>query len=204
MPGRLGGGFVDVKILRMIDVVSFVMHAHYKGFVVFPVRKSGQTKEPGDIRGCRIAAVLRGQSTQERFRLARIEAVDAPDDLMFSGGCIENEIRRRNVAGGTDRLKRSAGFLVEVEISVPYLANLFFGPVSRPFSYWIHSDENVGSRLVLLVKPGLKRRTCDCLGWKNSLDRLVLSAIPDQHRDLIAWLVKSEHVFRRRQEAWRE
>src|SRR5580704_7510055 len=123
---------------------------------------------------------------------------------MFSGRSVEDEIWRRYVAGSTDGLKRSAGFLVEVEISVAYLADLFFRPASRSLPDWIHTNEDVGARLILLVKPRLKRRIRDCFGRKDSLGRLVPREIPDQHRDLVAWLVKGEHVFRRRQESWRE
>jgi hypothetical protein len=179
----------------MVNGVGFVMDPHNKGLVVLPVREARKTEEPGNVGGRRIAAILRGQGTQQRFRMSCVEAFDAPDHLMFSGRGVENEVRWRHVAGSADGLKRSAGFLVEVEISVAYLADLFFGPASRPFSYWIHSDEYVGTGLVLLVKPRLKVRACDCFGRKNSLGYLVPSSIPDKHRNLITWVVKSKHVF---------
>src|SRR5579859_207978 len=180
------------------------MDPHNKGLVVLPIREPRKAQKPGNVSGCRVPAILGGQGTQQRFRMSGVEACGAPDHLMFSGRSVENEVRWRHVAGSTDGLKRSACFLVEVEIHMADFADLFFGPVSRPFSYGIHSDEDVGSRLVLLVKPGLKRRTRDCFGRKNSLGRLAPSAIPDKHRNLIVWLVKSEHVFRRRQESWGE
>src|SRR5579871_1704939 len=188
----------------MVNGVGFVMDAHNKGLVVLPVRETRKTEKPGNISGCRVAAILRGQGTQQRFRLSGVEAFDAPDHLMFSWRSVENEARWWHVPGSTDGLKRGTCFLVEIEIRMAYFANLFLGAVSRAFSYRIHSDENVSSRLVLLVKPRLKVRACDCFGGKNSLHRLVLSPIPDQHRDLITWLVKSKHVFRRRQESWGE
>ena len=62
-----------------------------------------------------------------------------------------------------------------------YFADLFFGPPSRSFSNWIHANENVGTRLVLLVKPGLKGSARDCLDRKNALRRLLPNAIPDKH-----------------------
>jgi hypothetical protein len=196
--------FVEVKVLLMVNGIGFLVRSDEECLVVFSIRESRQTKKPRNIRGCRIAAILRSQSTQERFRLTGVEAFDSPDDLVLSGRSVENEVWCRNITGSTDRLKRSAGLLIKVQIRIANLADLFFGPVSRPCSYWIHSDENVGSRLVLVVKPGLEGRACDCFGRKNSLGRLVPSSIPDKHRDLIAWLVKSEHVFRRRQKSWRE
>jgi hypothetical protein len=109
------------------------------------------------------------------------KSFDAPHDLVFSGRSIENEIGRRHVTRGADRLKRTACLLVEVQVCVTNLADLFFGPVSRSFSYWIHANENVGSGQILLVKPGLKRRTRDGLGRKNLLHGLLLSSIPDEH-----------------------
>ena len=201
---RLRRIFLHVEILSVIEGVGLVVDAHDEGFIVFSVRESGQTEEPGNIRGCRIAAILRGEGTQQRFRLSCVEAFDAPDHLMFSGRSVENEVRWWHVAGSTDCLKRSAGFLVEVEIRVANFADLFFGAVSRPFSYRIHSDENVASRLVLLMQLGLKGDTRDCFSRKNSLSRLVPSAIPDQHRDLVPRLVEGIHVFRRGQESRRE
>ena len=61
--------------------------------------------------------------------------IDAPDHLMFSGRSIENEIWRRHVARGADRLKRSTSLLVEIQIGVTYLPNVFFCPVSRPYCF---------------------------------------------------------------------
>jgi hypothetical protein len=106
--------FVDVKVLLMVDGVGFVVRSDEECFVVFLVLESGQAKKPGYVGRCRIATILRGKSTQKRFRLIRVQVFDAPYDLMFSGRSVEDEIWRRYVAGSTDCLKRSAGFLVEV------------------------------------------------------------------------------------------
>src|SRR5580704_12654037 len=115
MPRRFGRIFLHLESLSVIEGVGLVMHAHDEGFIVFSVRESGQTKKPGNIRGCRITAVLRSQRTQQRFRLVPVQAFDAPYDLMFSGRSVEDEIWWGHVTGSTDRLKRSAGFFVEVE-----------------------------------------------------------------------------------------
>jgi hypothetical protein len=84
------------------------------------------------------------------------------------------------------------------------LPDLFFGPVSRSFPYWIHANENVGSRQILVVKSGLKWSTRDGLGSKNPLHGLLLSSIPYEDSYKIAWFVKGEYVFGRRQESWHE
>src|SRR5437899_12947606 len=97
------------------------MDSHDEGLVVLSVRESRQTKKARDVRGCWIAAILRSQSTQQRFRLARVEALDAPHDLVFSGRSVENEIGRRHVPRRADSLDRSACFLADVPIGVQNL-----------------------------------------------------------------------------------
>jgi hypothetical protein len=124
--------FVEVKVWLMVHGVGFVARSDEECFVVFLVRESRQPKQPGNIRGGWIPAVLRSQSTQERFRLARIKALDTPDDLMFSGRSVENEVRWWHVARSADGLKRGTGFLVEVEISVAYLADCSFVRLRDP------------------------------------------------------------------------
>lgn len=103
---------------------------------------------------------------------------------MFSGRSVENEIRRRHVARGADRLKRISCLLVEVQISVVYLADLFFRAVSRSFSYWIHANENVGSREILLLKPGLEGSARNGPGRKNTLRRFAAEC--DSSRELLS------------------
>src|ERR1700722_11972559 len=105
---------------------------------------------------------------------------------MFSGRSVENEVRWWHVAGSTDGLKRGTCFLVEVEIGVAYLADLFFRPASRSFPDRIHANEDVGTRLILLVKPRLKGSTRNCLGSENPLRRLLATAIPDKNGYLVA------------------
>jgi hypothetical protein len=90
--------FLNLKILGVILRVGFVVHANDERLVVFSICKPGQTKEPGDIGGCRIATVLRSKSTQERFRAVRVESFDPPNNLMFSRRSIEDEIRWWHVA----------------------------------------------------------------------------------------------------------
>src|SRR5882724_8800248 len=113
----------------MVNDAGFLMHAYDKRLVVFSIRESRQTKKPGNVSGCQVAAVLRSQGTQERFRLTCVEPFDAPHDLMFAGRSVENEVRWRHVAGSTDGLKRGTCLLVEVEICVADFTDLFFGPV---------------------------------------------------------------------------
>src|SRR6185369_13541535 len=183
---------------------SLVVRAHDESVAILSVRESRQTQKPGDIRGCRIAAISRGQSPQKGFRLVRVEAFDAPHDLMFSGRSIENEIWRRYVARGADRLKRSTSLLVQVQIGVTYVSDMFFCPVSRPFFNGIHANEDVGSGQILHMKPGLKPSTRDCLCRKDPLQGLLSYSIPDEHCSMVARLVNGEHVFRRRQKSRRE
>src|SRR4029077_21240896 len=109
----------------------------------------------------------------------------------------ENEVWRRYISGGADRIKRSAGLLVEVQIRVAYLADLFFRRSSRSISHRIHADENVGTRLILLLKPGLKRNARNCFGGKNALCRLLPNAIPDEHCRMVTQLVQGIYIFRR-------
>ena len=106
--------FVNVKVLLMVNGVGFVVRSDEECAVVFLVLESGQAKKPGYVGRCRIATILRGKSTQERFRLTGVEAFDTPHDLMFSGRSVENEVRWWHVAGSTDGLKRGTRFLVEV------------------------------------------------------------------------------------------
>ena len=85
-----------------------------------------------------------------------------------------------------------------------YFADLFFGPVSRSFSDWIHANKDVGTRQILLVKPRLKGSARDCLGRENPLRRLLPNAIPNENCRVVARLVEGIHVFRRGQESSRE
>jgi hypothetical protein len=87
---------------------------------------------------------------------------------------------------------------------VAYLADLFFSPISRSISYRIHANEDVGTGLVLLSKPALKRLARYGLSGKNPLHGLVAIAIPDQDRRMVIRLVESEHIFRRGQESRQE
>src|ERR1041384_6522426 len=117
-----------------------------------------------------------------------VETRHSPNDLMLSRRSIENEVWRWHVAGSTDRLKRSARFLVKVEVCVTNFADLFFGPVSRSFSYRIHADENVGSRQILVVKPGLTWSTRDSLGAQKTppvLFFFCFSSSPQPHKHKI-------------------
>jgi hypothetical protein len=86
-----------------------------------------------------------------------------------------------------------------------YFADLFFGPVSRSFPDWIHANEDVSTRLILLVKPRLKGSARDCLGRENPLRRLLLpNAIPNENCCVVARLAEGIHVFKRGQESSRE
>ena len=168
---------MDGEIAKMMDGVRLLYRANDKALVVFAVRKTRQSKYARDVRRRRIAVELYGERTKKDFGLGWIEPFDTPHNLVLFRRSIENEIGNGRVAAGSNRPKRCRCILVEVEIDMANFENAGLGSGKAAGRQWIHPDENVRARPILLMKPILKRRTRDILREKNSLRRLLFAAI---------------------------
>ena len=75
---------------------------------------------------------------------------------MSAGRGVDHEIRRGNIAGSANRLERRVRVLVEIEIQMADLADVFLGTGFRTRLDWIHSDKNVASLMILCGQPLLE------------------------------------------------
>src|ERR1700739_524423 len=123
------------------------------------------------------------------------EPFHPPNHLMFAGGRVENEVWCRHVACRTNCLEGSSSILIEVEVCVADLADVFLGPAPSPSPYRIHANKDVGAGAILFLKPGLERSARDSFGCQNPLHRLLLGSIAHKDCYLVAWLMKREHIF---------
>ena len=144
-------------------------------------------------RGLSLVAIVVSGLT---FAFARLKQTSATRSMSSSTS---------NEGPAADSSPKSSKSTATTRTRMPSISALFMSLRSlHERHFFIHANENVGSRQILVVEPGLKRRTREGLGSKNPLHGLLLSSIPYEDSYKIAWFVKGEYVFGRRQESWHE
>src|SRR6266404_3556579 len=99
---RIGRVFVHREVPKLIDVIGLVNGSNKESVVVLLIYEARHAENAGYVRGRNISTKLRGERSKQRFRLVRCKAVDFPNDLVFVGRSIENNVRCWSVARGAD------------------------------------------------------------------------------------------------------
>src|SRR5260370_40639592 len=199
-PG-VGRVFPYREISKLMNAVGFVMYVNEKLRLVriFAVDESRQAKVARCVRGNGVASELVCPRMKQGLRLFDVYSLDLPDDLVFAGRSVENEIGRRCVQRVPYIRQRRFCVLIEVQVYVANFSNVLFCSAAGTAFQRIHSDENIGTGAVLLPEPALKIRIDDCFGRGDALQGLAARAVAQQNRDVIHGLVQGKNVLGRGQ-----
>jgi len=200
----LGRVFVHHEVAELVDLLRFLNRTNKKSVVIFPVSESRHAKHAGNVGCGGVSAKLFRQRAKQGFGLRPIEAVYAPDNLIFFRRGVEHEIRNGNISSRSNGVKRRRAVFVKIEIDVTNLKDAFLGPRMAVMPERIHSEKNVGTTFASLTKPILKGKAGDDFRGKNPLHGLAASVVAEEDRDSIFWRVKGEYIFRRGKKAGRE
>src|ERR1700722_16901711 len=96
MPGCFGGIFMNRELAERVDCIALLSRLDDKFLGKFAIGESWQAKHAGRVRCRQIAAELICEVVKERLRLILTESTHFPNDLMFAGRRVENEVWRRH------------------------------------------------------------------------------------------------------------
>src|ERR1700735_112020 len=85
------------EVARVVNLARLPVGFDDEFVSILSVGQTGKAQNTGGVGGCRIAAKLIGHRSQHGFSFLLAYAFDFPDDLVFAGGCVENEVRRGNL-----------------------------------------------------------------------------------------------------------
>lgn len=124
-------------------------------------------------------------AVQKSLRLFEGNTFDSPNNLVLSRRSIQNKVWSWNSRGTANDLQCSVAVTVEVQIDMANFFETLFGSAAGAIVNGIHSNKDVGARLILFEKDGLKLRGRNEFCFRDPMKGLTQPAIVHEYGNVI-------------------
>ena len=134
------------------------------------IEEAWEAKYSGGIGGGDIGAGVAGEGAEELFGEGESEAGDAPDDLKFGWGSIDDVVGGWEVGSEEESRESGGAVVVEVEVDVAYVLDVAFVAIAGRGAEGVHRAVNLEVLGVFEAEPVVPAVGGDVEGEGDALD----------------------------------